>query len=440
MEELVFCYPLEKLNFSDPGHSIQEYRVTDREKKVLRELAKRKAEIASLPVQQEKIALWKGLNSLKETRPLVWINEIPWHEMDVNGELTLTTESEFARFLETRLRRVVYQWDHMPVDMIVEPTIPCYYKIYDSGFGIDEEVDIATTDEASDIYSRHFIRQITDYEDLEKIRMPEVVFDEEATERKYQCMLDIFDSILTVEKKGMPGFWFAPWDELIRWWGVQDAMIDLVDRPDLVHRVMERLTEAYLTGLDQYENNHLLALNNNNYRIGSGGLGYTDELPRDGFDENHIRAADLWGCGAAQIFSSVSPQMHDEFALQYEIRWMKRYGLNYYGCCEPLDRKIDILEKIPNLRKISMSPWVDLERAARNVGRQYAVSWKPNPDIFVRGPWDPSAVRSAFVENLNKLKGCAVEIIMKDISSVDYKPQRLWEWARIAMGEVQKVG
>jgi hypothetical protein len=80
-------------------------------------------------------------------------------------------------------------------------------------------VDIATTDEASDIYSRYFIRQITDFDDLEKIRMPKVVFDEEATERKYQCMLDIFDSILTVEKKGIPGFLFAPWDELIRWWG-----------------------------------------------------------------------------------------------------------------------------------------------------------------------------------------------------------------------------
>jgi hypothetical protein len=97
-------------------------------------------------------------------------------------------------------------------------------------------------------------------------------------------------------------------------------MIDLVDRPNPVPRVMERLTEACLTGLDQYENLHLLALNNNNYRIGSGGLGYTEELPREVFDENHFRAADLWGCGAAQIFSSVSSQMHYEFALQYEIR------------------------------------------------------------------------------------------------------------------------
>jgi hypothetical protein len=26
-----------------------------------------------------------------------------------------------------------------------------------------------------------------------------------------------------------------------------------------------------------------------------------------------------------------------------------------------------------------------------------------------------------------------VEIIMKDISTVRYKPERLWDWARIAM-------
>ena len=29
--------------------------------------------------------------------------------------------------------------------------------------------------------------------------------------------------------------------------------------------------------------------------------------------------------------------------------------------------------------------------------------------------------------------GCHVEFIMKDISTVRYKPERLWEWAEIAM-------
>jgi hypothetical protein len=131
--------------------------------------------------------------------------------------------------------------------------------------------------------------------------------------------------------------------------------------------------------------------------------------------------------------------MHYEFALQYEIRWMKRFGLNYYGCCEPLDRKIDILSRIPNLRKISMSPWVDLERASKNIGRDYVISWKPNPDIFVGGKWDADRVREDFRNNLRLLKGNVVEIIMKDVSSLEYVPQRLWEWARIAVEESEKL-
>jgi hypothetical protein len=438
LEELVFCYPLEKLNFSDPGDRIKDYSVTGSEKNILRELAEKKAEIAALPVQKEKIGMWKKLNSLEQTRPLVWINEIPWHEMDFEDELMLTTESPFAQFLETRLRRSVYQWKHMRADMIVEPTMPCYNKISDSGFGISEDVEIATTDDESDIYSRKFSRQITDYDDLEKIKNPEVVFDEEATEKKYRSMVEIFEGILDVEKKGVPGFWFAPWDELIRWWGVQDAMLDLMDRPKLVHKALERLTNAYLKGLDQYEKANLLSLNNCNYRIGSGGLGYTDELPRSDFDPKKIRTSDLWGCGTAQIFSCVSPQMHYEFALQYEIRWMERFGLNYYGCCEPLDRKIDMLSKIPNLRKISMSPWVDLDRASEKMAKDYVISWKPKPDIFVGGTWDSDTVRADLSKSLKRLRNNVVEIIMKDVSSVEYKPQHLWEWSQIAVEEAEK--
>ena len=47
------------------------------------------AEIAALPVHQEKARLWQKLNDLESERPMVWINEIPWHEMNVDGELTL---------------------------------------------------------------------------------------------------------------------------------------------------------------------------------------------------------------------------------------------------------------------------------------------------------------------------------------------------------------
>lgn len=132
--------------------------------------------------------------------------------------------------------------------------------------------------------------------------------------------------------------------------------------------------------------------------------------------------------------------MHYEFALQYEIRWMERFGLNYYGCCEPLDNKIDLLKKIPNLRKISMSPWVDLDKAAERMGRDFVFSWKPSPAIFMYDAWDIGAIRTKLTSDLQKLENCAVEIIMKDISSVRYKPQNLWEWAKIAVEEAENFG
>jgi hypothetical protein len=37
-----------------------------------------------------------------------------------------------------------------------------------------------------------------------------------------------------------------------------------------------------------------------------------------------------------------------------------------------------------------------------------------------------------------KAKGCMVEVIMKDISTVNYEPNRLWEWAEMASELTEK--
>ena len=195
---------------------------------------------------------------------------------------------------------------------------------------------------------------------------------------------------------------------------------------------MDRLVSAYLYRLDQYEELNLLSLNNNNVRVGSGGLGYTDQLPQSGFDAQNVQALDLWGSSASQIFSSVTPKMHKEFALQYERRWLERFGLVYYGCCEPLHQKVDILCSIPNLRKISMSPWIDVDQAVKSMGDAYVFSFKPSPALFAADTWSPERARHELCEVLEKAQDCVVEVIMKDISTVRYQPQRLWEWAEIA--------
>jgi hypothetical protein len=99
---------------------------------------------------------------------MVWINEIPWHEMNVDDELTLRTVHPWARELETRIRRTIYQWKHMRGDMVVSGYLDCPLAIHSTDFGIHEEVDVAKTDEGNEIVSRHFHIQIASIEDIEK--------------------------------------------------------------------------------------------------------------------------------------------------------------------------------------------------------------------------------------------------------------------------------
>ena len=74
-------------------------KILQKDRSILRRLADQQAAIASLPVHAEKILEWKRHNGNILGRPLVWINEIPWHEMDVDGELELHTTDPFCRKL-----------------------------------------------------------------------------------------------------------------------------------------------------------------------------------------------------------------------------------------------------------------------------------------------------------------------------------------------------
>jgi hypothetical protein len=217
-------------------------------------------------------------------------------------------------------------------------------------------------------------------------------------------------------------------------------MLDMVERPFLVHAGVERMVDAWMTELDQFVEQNLLSLDCDNTRIGSGGYGYTSQLPGTDYDPAQVKPSNMWGCSNAQIFSDVSPSMHWEFAVEHDLRWLARWGLTYYGCCEPLDRKIEILRRIPNLRKISASPWCRTARLIAKVGTDYVLSRKPNPAVFAADTWDAARARQDLREFLDEARGCHVELIMKDISTVRYDPRRLWEWAELAMGAALEFG
>jgi hypothetical protein len=250
-------------------------------------------------------------------------------------------------------------------------------------------------------------------------------------------MCELYGDILPVKKVGQTHIWFTPWDYLIRWWGIEEAMLDMYERPDLVHTAVERMVDAWMVELDQFVAQNLLALDSNNTRIGSGGYGYVSDLPGADYDPRRVQPHNMWGCSNAQIFSEVSPKFHWEFALEHDLRWLSRWGLNYYGCCEPLDGKADLLKRIPRLRKVSVTPWCKTQRAVETIGTDWIMSRKPNPAIFAEDQWHPDRARQEIRGFLEQARGCHVELIMKDISTVRRQPQRLWEWARIASEEAE---
>jgi hypothetical protein len=410
--------------------------VHSKDRAIIRELASQVAEIAALPVQQETIAQWKALNGLKPVRPMVTIDQIPWHEMDVDGELELQAEDEFCRQIETTLRRALYRWKHMPVDWAIDPVIDVPKVIHGADFGIQTIEKTAVTDARNDVIGHYYIDQLQSEEDLLKIRFPQVILDEEATARAEEKAHELLDGRLEVRMQGILP-WFAPWDRIVCWHGVENTLLDVAVRPEFMHAIMARVTDASLAMLDQLEEQGLLGWGQS--RIHCTGA-YTDELPAPGFDPQRPRAKDLWTFAMAQIFVGVSPAMHKAFELDYATRWFSRFGLVYYGCCEPLHDKIDIIRQTPNVRKISMSPWVDQEKGAERIGGDYVFSRKPSPAFLATDAWTPEAIEQDLRGTVEccRRHGCPVELILKDISTVRYKPQHLWEWADIAMRVVQE--
>jgi hypothetical protein len=398
---------------------------------IIRELAARVAQIAALPVQEEKRALWRKLNALKPARPMVIIDQVCWNEMAPAGELALRCADKDCRGYEERLRRTLFQWQHFPVDMVVEPFIRVHKAVLNSRFGMEVQEETAVSDPSNAVVGHKYQNQFKTEADLEKIRMPQIGHDQAETDRRLAVARELFDGLLEVRPWGADPY-LSLWDPISTWMSVEDALYALVDRPEYMHRLLARMTDGYLGMLDQLEEQGLLCEPQSVIHCTGA---YTDELPAPGYNPQKPRTKDLWMFGLAQMFATVSPDMFKEFEVDYASRICARFGLVYYGCCDPLDGKMAEVRLIPNVRKVSVSPWVNEERAAAAIGGDFVYSRKPSPALVAPDHFRPDQVRADLVATRKACDkhGCPLEYILKDISTVHYQPERLTEWARIAM-------
>ncbi|NPV48612.1 MAG: hypothetical protein HPY69_16855 [Armatimonadetes bacterium] len=398
---------------------------------VLRDLAARTAEIAALPVQEEKRALWRKLNGLRPERPMVMIDQVCWNEMNVDDELTLRCEAPECRGYEDSLRRTLFQWKHFPVDMVVEPFIRVPKAVHNTGFGVGVQEEIAVSDPTNAVVGHRFINQFVTEDDLEKLQTPRISHDPAETERRLAFAHEVFDGLLEVRAEGVDPY-LSLWDPISTWMSVEGALYALADRPDYMHRLVGRMAQGYMGMLDQLEEQGLLC--GPQSLIHCTGA-WTDELPAPGYDPQRPRTKDLWTFGLAQMFSTVSPAMFKEFEVDYISPLCERFGLVYYGCCDPLDKKMAEVRMIPKVRKVSMSPWVDQELGAAEIGTDFVFSRKPSPAFLATDTFHGDQVREDLLTTkaICERHGCPLEFILKDISTVRYDPPRLFEWARIAM-------
>ncbi|MDR1061565.1 MAG: hypothetical protein LBL83_10250 [Clostridiales bacterium] len=404
--------------------------ITRGDRELLRELAKACAELAAHPANRKRERRIRDMHGLKPVRPPVWLDELPWHEMDIDGQLAERCETERGREMERHFRRILFRWKYFQADMVVEDAfyVP---KSYDESAGVPGIVEqTVATDARNNIVSHRYEDQLDTDEKLEALQPPRIAARRDRDELNLEIAADALNGAMPVRLRGH-GIYYAPWDQISTLRGVENCLIDIAERPEFIHRTMEKFTKIGLSRLEQMEAEGLLDFRCQSLHCTPP---YTDELPAKDYDGGKVRLKDVWFRGMAQILATVSPAQRDEFDLQYMRRIMDRCALSYYGCCEPLHLDIPYLKKIPNMRKIGVSPWADVASAAERIGGGYVFARKPNP-AMVAGAFDAEAVRRETAETIEACmkNGCPYEFVLKDISTAGYRPQNIIDWTDTVM-------
>ncbi|MBI1336209.1 MAG: hypothetical protein GC164_04520 [Phycisphaera sp.] len=394
-----------------------------KQRETIRELGKRYAQIAALPRQQQTIDLWRCHNALKPVRPMVRIDQLPWDELPWGGQEMVTQEG-LLHSIERRLRMTLYVWEHFKVDMVVLPWLGIEKTVRNAKIGPEWKVERKGL-------SQHYEEQLTTVEEVRALKTPVVEVDPELDRQRLAEVSEVLDGVLPVRLVGV-GRHSGLWDRITTLISPERVLYDLADRPEYIAELIARFVEMEHGVLDQYEELGLLEPAPQEVHCTGA---FCDELPSGDYDGKKATAKDTWTFSMAQMFSEVSPAMHEEFDIDPIKSLLDRYGLVYYGCCEPLHNKIDIIRKLKTVRKISASPWANKPIMAEKIHGDYVMSAKPNPAFLAMDSFDEGLVRKELVETVESCRkhNTPCELILKDLSTIRNDPARLSEWERIAM-------
>ena len=413
--------------------------VTARERRILRDAARQVAEVSALPAQAEKAELWRACNDLEPRRPMVFADpQNGWRELD-EAWLRLECEDQTLRQFEFALRRKLVRHEHIHDDFPILCSFPVPLLV--TGDGYDDyglHLGVTRSDQTNGAY--HIEPAIQCAQDVNRLHFRPITIDHAATDRIVDLASDLFGDIVTVRKEGKIGWRYGLTRVLVHMRGLEQMLYNMYDNPSILHTLMAFLRDDYLREIELYEESQSISLNNGPDHVnGTGGLSPTRDLPGPSF-EGVPRAAHCLCWAESQETGVVGPHQFEEFVLQYQLPLLERFGLVAYGCCEPLDGKLDLLiQNVPNLRWISVSPWANRELAAEKIGNQYVLVYKPNPAYICTPSPNWEAAESEIRDMLRIGTGCAIHIVMKDTSTFCREPERITRWTQMASLVAQEM-
>jgi len=408
-------------------------RVSQKDREVLRSLAARFREIAELPEQASRRRRLAAHNGLRPERPVVLAYpEGAWEELLPAASMQCGNEK--LRGWENSLRQKIYWWEHLRDDNTVEPFFKIGWHVQRGDYGLK-----IAYEHGANRGSYHWVAPLQDIEaGFDRLKTAVYTVDREGTYGDVALAGEIFGDLLPARIRGL--YWWTSgltW-EAIKLIGLETLMLAPYDQPEGLHRLMGFLRDEQLKFITWMETEGLLTDTNEDDYVGSGGVAYTGELPQAGRQPGApVCLRDTWGFAESQETVGVSPDMVAEFILPYQFPILEKFGLNSYGCCEPLHDRIDPILHIPRLRRLSVSPWCDQKIMAEKLGRNYVFSRKPNPTQICL-TFNEESIRKDLAETLALAGAGSLEIIMKDTATVQNEPWRITRWIEIALEEVRK--
>jgi len=402
--------------------------------KVLRELAKRCMDAAASQDAETVKGRWRRLHDRDMERPMIYIWTVLFTE-ELDEITNLQCTHPLLREREKELRTELYHHT-LGDDNLVQPYLTLRATHVDRVNGpwgmwaIQHSPDEKRG--AADMYADPPLKSL---DDLEALRTVEHRIDEETTAADRAMLEDAVGDIMPVHVARTPMYYqelLAP--TLTNLHGMMPLMMDMVERPEKVHRALGIMQDATLAAHDKAER--------------EGDISRADQFIQSCTYSSYTvdpepnvpaRCDELWCYMHTQEFTGVSPKMHKEFSLDYQRPIMELFAASGYGCCEDLTHKIDMLREVRNLRQIAVTPSADLERCAEQIGGDYVISWRPNPTDHVCTDFDPERVRQ-LIENGRKILekyGCHYEINLKDVLTVRGDRERPREWVRIVRDVIE---